>query len=291
MALINDRIKSRRQQLGLTLLQVAEALGVKEATAQRYESGDIKNIKHDTVLGLSRILHCDPAYLMGWVDSPVAENGPAPTYVGASGFWENYRALCEKAKKSPNSVAGEIGVSSGTVTGWKNGAIPRKPVLEKLAAYFGVTIGYLLGENTAPSYPEEYDNLFPVTRRRYPLLGDIACGEPIFAEEDRESYIESGTDIQADFCLRAKGDSMIGARILDGDIVFIQKMPMVDNGSIAAVIIDNEATLKRVYYYPEDRKLVLAAENAKYAPFVYVGEELDHICILGKAIAFQSDVR
>ena len=84
---------------------------------------------------------------------------------------------------------------------------------------------------------------------------------------------------------------MIGARILDGDIVFIQKMPMVDNGSIAAVIIDNEATLKRVYYYPEDRKLVLAAENAKYAPFLYVGEELDHICILGKAIAFQSDVR
>ena len=74
MALINDRIKSRRQQLGLTLLQVAESLGVKEATAQRYESGDIKNIKHDTVLGLSRILHCDPAYLMGWVDSPVAEN-------------------------------------------------------------------------------------------------------------------------------------------------------------------------------------------------------------------------
>ena len=74
MALINDRIKSRRQQLGLTLLQVAESLGVKEATAQRYESGDIKNIKHDTVLGLSQILHCDPAYLMGWIKSPVAEN-------------------------------------------------------------------------------------------------------------------------------------------------------------------------------------------------------------------------
>ena len=74
MALINDRIKSRRQQLGLTLLQVAESLGVKEATAQRYESGDIKNIKHDTVLGLSQILHCDPAYLMGWIDSPVVEN-------------------------------------------------------------------------------------------------------------------------------------------------------------------------------------------------------------------------
>ena len=206
-------------------------------------------------------------------------------------FWDNYRALCEKANKTPNGAAGEIGVSSGTVTGWKNGAIPRRSVMEKIAAYFGVTVGYLLGEHAPSAPPPEYGNLFPITRRRYPLLGDIACGEPLYAAEDLESYVESGTDIQADFCLRAKGDSMIGARILDGDIVFIRKMPMVDNGSIAAVIIDNEATLKRFYYYPEDRKLVLAAENPKYAPFVYIGEELDHICILGQAIAFQSGIR
>ncbi|MBQ2795053.1 MAG: XRE family transcriptional regulator, partial [Oscillospiraceae bacterium] len=60
------------------------------------------------------------------------------------------------------------------------------------------------------------------------------------------------------------------------------------NGDIAAVIIDDEATLKRVYYYPEQDKLVLNAENAKYPPFVYVGEELDHIRILGKAVYFMS---
>lgn len=83
------------------------------------------------------------------------------------------------------------------------------------------------------------------------LLGEIACGEPIWADEDRESYVMADTDIKADFCLTAKGDSMINARIYDGDVVFIKQMPMVENGEIAAVIIDNEATLKRVYYYPE----------------------------------------
>lgn len=78
MAIINDRIKERRLQLGLTLLQVSERLGVKEATAQRYESGDIKNIKHDTVLNLSQILRCNPAYLMGWTDLPNIETNKKP---------------------------------------------------------------------------------------------------------------------------------------------------------------------------------------------------------------------
>ena len=95
-------------------------------------------------------------------------------------------------------------------------------------------------------------------------------------------------DIDADFCLTAKGDSMINARIYDGDIVFIKKMPIVDNGDIAAVIIDDEATLKRVYYYPEKNKLVLQAENPKYEPFVYLNEELEQIRILGKAVYFMS---
>ena len=84
---------------------------------------------------------------------------------------------------------------------------------------------------------------------------------------------------------------MINARILDGDIVFIREQPMVENGEIAAVIIDDEATLKRVYYYQDEGKLVLQAENPSFAPLVYVGEELNTIRILGKAVAFQSDVK
>lgn len=84
---------------------------------------------------------------------------------------------------------------------------------------------------------------------------------------------------------------MIGARIYDGDIVFIKKQEMVDNGEIAAVIIEDEATLKRVNYFPEKNLLILKAENSKYEDLVYTGEQLDHIIILGKAVAFQSDIR
>ena len=121
------------------------------------------------------------------------------------------------------------------------------------------------------------------------LLGNVACGQPIFANEEFDVYVEVGTGLHCDFCLRAKGDSMTGARIYDGDIVFIREQPLVNNGEIAAVIINDEAVLKRVFL--SEGKLVLQSENPKYSPLVFVGEELNTIRILGKAIAFQSDVR
>ena len=125
------------------------------------------------------------------------------------------------------------------------------------------------------------------------MLGEIACGEPRYADEDRESYVLAGADIKADFCLRAKGDSMINARICDGDIVFIRKQDMVEDGEIAAVIVnnDNEATLKRLFYYRDQALLVLRPENPAYEEQRYSGEQLNEVHILGKAIAFQSDVK
>ena len=148
---------------------------------------------------------------------------------------------------------------------------------------------YLMGwqEEPEPSLPT---NIRPIKTKRFPMLGEIACGEPIYADEDHESYIDASADIKADFCLTAKGDSMIGARIHDGDVVFIRKQPMVENGEIAAVVIDNEATLKRWYFYPEEKKLVLTPENAAFAPLVYVGEELDTVICLGKAVCFMSNL-
>lgn len=136
-----------------------------------------------------------------------------------------------------------------------------------------------------------FDNIFPITTKRVPFLGSIACGEPVFANEESGLYAEINPDVHADFCLRAKGDSMIGARIFDGDIVFIRQQDIVDNGEIAAVIIEDDATLKRVNYFPEKNLLILKAENSEYSDLVYSGEELDHIKILGKAVAFQSAVR
>lgn len=149
---------------------------------------------------------------------------------------------------------------------------------------------YSFGTETVEELSSKYDSIKPIKLKRFPMLGEIACGEPIFADEDREHYIMADMDIDADFCLTAKGDSMINARIFNGDIVFIKEMPIVENGDIAAVIIDNEATLKRVYYYPDQGKLVLNPENSAYDPLVYIKDELNHIRILGKAVYFMSVV-
>lgn len=189
-----------------------------------------------------------------------------------------------------------LGISQGNLSNWENEVYePDKNSLLKMAEYFGVSVDYLLGRDSSPSQSDfdifQYDNIHPVHLQKIRMLGEIACGVPIYASEDRESYVLSGTDIKADFCLKAKGDSMIGARIMDGDIVFCRAQEMVENGEIGVVIVGDEATLKRVYFYPDKKKLVLQAENPQYEPFVYIGDELNEIRILGKAIAFQSDIR
>ena len=197
-------------------------------------------------------------------------------------------------------LAETLGVHQTAISQWETGRTnPDLDTAKKLAACFNVTLDYLLAgeEFRNPTLPTvsptdgEKKDFLTTLRKRFPLLGDIACGEPIFAEEDRESFVDVMSDIDADFCLRAKGDSMVGARIYDGDLVFIKQVPMVENGDIAAVVIGGEATLKRVYYYPERNKLVLAPENARYEPYVYIGLELEEVRILGKAVAFQSCVR
>lgn len=170
--------------------------------------------------------------------------------------------------------------------------IPRSSVI-KFAKALDVTPAYLMGweeETTEQSLYDRFDNLHPVKLKRFPLLGEIACGEPIYAEEDHESYVSADADIRADFCLKAKGDSMINADIHDGDVVFIRSQSMVENGEIAAVIIEDEATLKRVYYDRENNRLQLIAENPRYAPLVYTGEELNYIRILGKAVTLMREL-
>ena len=203
---------------------------------------------------------------------------------------ERLKLLRQKKNVLQKDVAEALNVSRTTYVKYENGdSEPSHKILIQLAKYYDVSLDYLLGISNSPK--GTLQNIFPISKKKYRLLGEIACGKPIFADEDRESYVMSGTDIDADFCLKAKGDSMSGARILDGDIVFIKEMPMVNNGDIAAVIIGDEATLKRVYYYQGQAKLILQAENPKYEPLVFIGEELNEIRILGKAVAFQSDIK
>ena len=207
----------------------------------------------------------------------------------------NIGELIEKRRKelglTLEEVGNYVGVGKSTVKKWETGYISnmRRDKISLLSKILQISPTELIGDYSDDIY-SQFDNISPIRTQRIPLLGEIACGKPIYCDEDRESYVEVGADIRADFCLRAKGDSMIGARIMDGDIVFIRQQSIVENGEIAAVIIDDEATLKRVYYYKDSGKLILQAENPKYSPLIYEGEELNSIRILGKAIAFESNL-
>ncbi len=173
----------------------------------------------------------------------------------------------------------------------------------KFAEVLNVSPAALMGLNEETNFANvmkedyiEYNShpdILPLKGRtkKIPILGEIACGEPIYANREYELYEEVDESLNADFCLKAKGDSMIGARIEDGDIVFIRECPEVYNGEIAAVIIDDSVTLKRVYYNKEQKEVVLSAENNAYPPLVYRNEELAQIRILGKAVGFQSVIK
>lgn len=202
----------------------------------------------------------------------------------------------EMSKMTQAELSARTGIGKSSICSYLKGEYePKSEKARRIAQAFGVNEAWLLGYTDDPkpqqaTIPEDIDDIFPIKLKRFPLLGEIACGEPVFAEEEHESYIMASGEISADFCLVAKGDSMIGARINDGDVVFIKKQPIVDNGDIAAVIIDNETTLKRWYYYPDKQKLVLTPENNKYEPFVYVGKELEDVRCLGRAVCFMSNL-
>ena len=190
--------------------------------------------------------------------------------------------------KSKAQVARELDIPYTTYVNYEKGdREPNSEMLITLASYFKCTVDYLIGRSDSV-YPT-YDNIVPMPKMvKVPLLGTIACGEPITAEENIEAFLNMPEEIKGTFALRCKGDSMINARIFDGDIVFIREQPDVENGEIAAVLIDNEATLKRVYKY--DGRIELRAENPTFKPLSYEGEALADIRILGKAVGFLSTI-
>ena len=189
-----------------------------------------------------------------------------------------------------DELALKIGTTKQTIYKYENEIVTNIPSqkIELISNALNTTPDYLMGwsdKSTDDLYSIPGINPIPKTYKR-PRLGTIACGEPILAEENIETYDDIPDNIKCDFTLVCKGDSMINARINDGDIVYIKQRSQVDNGEIAAVLIDNEATLKRVYIYED--KVVLQPENTKYPPFVYTKEEMNNIRILGKAVGFTS---
>ena len=206
---LSDVLKKRRAELGYTLLEIADKMGVSEATVQRWESGNIKSLRHGRIAQLAEILDVSPASLMGWE------------------------------------------VSSNDI-------------------------------------PEGFMPL-PKTVKR-PRLGVISCGNPINSEENFDGYDDVPEHINCDFTLKCEGDSMTGARINDGDIVYIRQQPTVENGQIAAVLVDGcEKLLKRVYI--NDDSVILQAENPAYPPKVFSKEDMNRVSIIGKAVGFFSMIK
>lgn len=189
-------------------------------------------------------------------------------------------------------VAKIVGVSRQTIQRYENGVIANIPSnrIELLAKALRTSISYLMtGKDSVEINLSSIKNISPMPKKKVPIIGTIAAGKPILADENIEGFVPLTDGIHADFALNIKGDSMIGDNINDGDVVFIKQQPVVDNGQIAAVLIDEEATLKR--FYKIGNMIQLTPSNPKYEPMLYTEDNCDDIRILGLAVATLSEIK
>lgn len=192
-------------------------------------------------------------------------------------------------------VASIVGVSRQTLSRYETGIIGNIPSdkIELLAKALSTTPAYLMGWEDNSSDFDIYSDprIIPIQKKKFPLIGGVACGEPVYQEENFETYIEANADICADFAMRCYGNSMVNIGIKDGYIVFIKQQSKVDNGEVAAVNIDGEFTLKRFYDY--GNIVILRSENSdpEYKDLEYRENDANNIIILGKAVAFQGDIK
>lgn len=196
---------------------------------------------------------------------------------------KNLRRLMSEKGVDRNQMCKDLGIAYTTFNDWYNGVkYPRIDKIEMMANYFGLPKSALIEEHEdVPS------NIIPIRFNRKPLIGDIACGTPILAEENITDYVDVPEHINCDFALRCRGRSMINLGVKEGDIVYIRSQPEVQNGQIAAVIVDGmeaEATLKKFYRY--DNQIVLVPANDEDKPFVYIGEEMARVHVQGLAVGF-----
>ena len=188
-------------------------------------------------------------------------------------------------------LAEKLGISRSAIWAYQNGTrMPKIPALGQIARAYGVDPLWLMGGDVDKYAHPLPANVSPMPHLvQVPRLGTIACGQPILAQQNIETYDAVPDFIKCDFTLVCRGDSMIGARIFDGDVVYIHCQPEVENGEIAAVLVEEEATLKRVRLYPDH--IILEPENPNYRPLVFWDEDMSQVRILGKAVYFLSQVR
>lgn len=192
---------------------------------------------------------------------------------------DNIRYLRKQAGYSQEQLARKIGITQGSVSLWEKGKNdPDTKTLSKIAQIFGVPLDFFMSDELR----RELDAI-QVIRNAIPIVGEIACGTPITAEENIEGYADIPDGIHADFALRCKGESMIPT-FKDGDLVLIRQQPEVENGQIAAIAIDGEVTLKHVYR--NQNGLMLTAENPEFAPITVDADSGKEIVIYGLAVGY-----
>lgn len=190
---------------------------------------------------------------------------------------KNLRFLRLKNGFSQDYIADKLGYKSyTTIQKWEMGTSePSISILDSLSKLYNVDMDSMLTldlEHGGNASVKEYTKI--------PLLGQIAAGTPILAEENIEDHFNLDSRIKADFCLKIKGDSMMGAGIFPGDIVFIRQQKHLENGEIGAILLEDEATLKK--FYKEDETIILQSENDFYKPMIFTD---GNIRILGKLVA------
>lgn len=193
-------------------------------------------------------------------------------------FSKNLKKLRTDHGMEQRELAETLGFkSSSAVSEWEKGVRePSVMVISKIAEIFRVSISDIMEKDLSSQIiKRDHQSVNSI-----PLLGSIAAGQPILAEQNIEDYFNLDKKIRADFCLRIQGDSMINVNILDGDIVFIKQQEDLDNGEIGAVLVEDSATLKR--FYRMNGEVYLQAENPAYKPIVISKGE---VRVLGKMVA------
>ena len=183
------------------------------------------------------------------------------------------------------SLAEYLHLSPSAISRYTTGDMaPKIPTVQAIAGKYGIRPSWLMGIEGENKYPEAEEKA-----KRIPIVGTIAAGLPLLAQENIEGFEYVPENLDVDFCLRVKGDSMMNARILDGDLVFIRKQQEVENGEIAAVLIDQDTTLKR--FYQTNGMVILRSENPNYPEMIYTKKDMKEVSILGKAVRYISEVR
>lgn len=185
----------------------------------------------------------------------------------------------KKLDLTQTEFAREMGYPETTVSNWFNkNTYPRPDKIQEMANYFGVRRTDLTENNEVQQEPLK-------NAKSIPIIGTIAAGTPILAEENIIDYFLIDSRVHADFGLTVKGESMINANIFDGDIVFIRQQPDLENGEIGAILLENEATLKR--FSKTNDSVILQAENPSMTdwPRVYTD---GNIRVLGKLVGVYS---